>query len=66
MNPEKVSIYAVGDIMPRRPNSESLFEPALPTLKQADILFGQLEVTLSDRGEPQLHHLARDVPQSAR
>ena len=39
MNPSEVSIYAVGDVIPDRPNPESLFELALPSLKQADILF---------------------------
>ncbi len=55
MNPEKVSIYAVGDVVPDRPNPESLFELALPTLKQADILFGQLEANLSEKGDTQLY-----------
>ncbi len=55
MNPEKVSIYAVGDVTPDRPNPESLFELVLPTLKKADILFGQLDANLSEKGEPQLH-----------
>ncbi len=54
MNPEKASIYAVGDVLPDRPNSESLFQLALPTLKEADILFGQLEANLSEKGEPQM------------
>jgi len=54
MNPEKVSIYAVGDVIPDRPNPESLFELAAPTLKAADILFGQLEAPLTNKGEPQL------------
>ncbi|MBI2989536.1 MAG: CapA family protein, partial [Deltaproteobacteria bacterium] len=54
MNPAEVSIYAVGDVIPNRPNPESLFELALPPLKQADILFGQLEIPLSEKGEPQM------------
>src|SRR5262245_15706536 len=54
MNPEKVSIYAVGDVIPDRPNPESLFELAAPILKAADILFGQLEAPLTNKGEPQL------------
>ncbi|MFC1987445.1 CapA family protein [Chloroflexota bacterium] len=53
MNPSKLSIYAVGDTKPNRPNSESLFELALPTLKKADILYGQLEYPLSEKGELQ-------------
>ena len=60
---EKISIYAVGDVTPDRPNPEKLFELALPTLKQADILFGQLEANLSEKGEPQtqIPH-ARSMP----
>ncbi len=54
MSPEKVSIYATGDVIPDRPNPERLFELALPTIKKADILFGQLEANLSEKGEPQL------------
>ncbi len=53
MNPEKLSIYATGDVLPDRPNPEYLFDLALPTLKEADILFGQLEAPLSEKGEPQ-------------
>ena len=55
MNPEKVSFYATGDIIPDHPNPQWLFELALPTIKKADILFGQLEANLSEKGEPQTH-----------
>ncbi len=55
MNPEEVSIYATGDVELDWPNPESLFEPTLPSVKQADILFGQLEANLSEKGEPQLY-----------
>ncbi len=54
MNTNKLSIYAVGDTKLTHPNPESLFELALPTLKQADIRFGQLECVLSDKGEHQV------------
>ncbi len=54
MNSGKVSVYAVGDIIPDWPNPESIVDLALPTLRQADILFGQLEPPLSEKGEPQL------------
>ncbi len=54
MNTDKISIYAVGDIVPERENPEFLFELTLPTLKEADILFGQLEIPLSEKGEPQV------------
>lgn len=62
MNPEKVSVYAVGDVIPDWPNPESLFELALPTLKEADVLFGQLESTLAKNAERQmLAYFARRI-----
>ncbi|MBI4332822.1 MAG: CapA family protein [Chloroflexi bacterium] len=54
MNQAKVSLYAVGDFLARRENPESLFALAAPTLKQADILFGQTENVFSDRA-PEMH-----------
>jgi poly-gamma-glutamate capsule biosynthesis protein CapA/YwtB (metallophosphatase superfamily) len=63
MNENTVTILAHGDVLPDRPSPEYLFELVLPTLKQADILFGQLEAPLSDKGEPQLHMApVRKVP----
>ncbi|MBI2859850.1 MAG: CapA family protein [Chloroflexi bacterium] len=50
---EKLNLYAVGDVTPDHPTPEFLFELAKPTLKQADILFGHLEVNLSQSGRPQ-------------
>ncbi len=50
----KVSVYAVGDTRPNWPTPETLFELSLPTLRQADILFGNLEAVLSEKGESQL------------
>ncbi|MFC1987290.1 CapA family protein [Chloroflexota bacterium] len=55
MNANKLSIYAVGDTNPNRPNPEYLFELAFPALKQADILFGQLETPISEAGMPKLN-----------
>ncbi|MFH1087535.1 MAG: CapA family protein, partial [Chloroflexota bacterium] len=54
MRADKVSLYAVGDVIPGRPQPEYLFELAMPTLKQADILFGQLETPLSEKGDLQV------------
>lgn len=65
-NSEKVSIYAVGDVIPERPNPEALFELAVPTLKDADILFGQLEAPLTDKGTPQLQAFPEGEPQMQR
>jgi poly-gamma-glutamate capsule biosynthesis protein CapA/YwtB (metallophosphatase superfamily) len=47
MHPETISVYGVGDIVPDCEDPESLFKLALPTLRDADILFGQLEVSLA-------------------
>ncbi len=60
MSPEKIAVCAVGDVIPDTipdwPNPESFFELAQPTLKQADILFGQLEANLSEKGDPEPHY----------
>ncbi len=45
-----VSLYAVGDTAVSRANPESAFEPTLSVLNEPDILFGQLEVSLSQKG----------------
>jgi poly-gamma-glutamate synthesis protein (capsule biosynthesis protein) len=57
MHPEKLSVHAVGDIIPDCADPESLFALALPTLKEADILFGQLEVAFTrDASGLQMHN----------
>jgi len=49
--------------VPDWPNPESLFALALPSLKQADILFGQLECNLAASAERQMQaYHARRVP----
>ncbi len=55
MTTEKLSIYGVGDVHPNREDPESIFALAAPTLKEADILFGQMEVILSERSAPQMY-----------
>ncbi|MBI4330846.1 MAG: CapA family protein [Chloroflexi bacterium] len=55
MNSDKVSVFAVGDVVPDWPNPESLFELAVPALRRADILFGQLEAPFSGKGSLQKH-----------
>lgn len=52
---ETVSLYAVGDVCVIREDPESIYALAQPKLKEADILFGQLETTISDRGSPAVH-----------
>ena len=46
---EKVTICAVGDIVPNRKEPESLFILAAPYMKQGDIVFGQLESVITDK-----------------
>jgi hypothetical protein len=59
MNSAKLSVHAVGDIIPDCADPESLFALALPTLKDADILFGQLEVAFTkDASGLQMHNYA--------
>jgi len=63
VNSENVSIYAVGDIRPDWPNPESIVEMelVLPIFKEADILFGNLESPLSDKGERQVCNSGRKI-----
>jgi len=51
-NQDKVSIYAVGDVAVTRDNPESAFSYTAPVLNEPDVLFGQLEATLSQKGTP--------------
>jgi poly-gamma-glutamate capsule biosynthesis protein CapA/YwtB (metallophosphatase superfamily) len=57
MSQNKISIQAVGDIVPDCDDPFALFALAMPTLKRADILFGQMEVPFtSDGGGLQMHN----------
>ncbi len=47
-----LSVYAVGDVCVNREDPESIFALTSSTLNQADIVFCQLETTLSERGTP--------------
>ncbi len=46
---EMVTLYAVGDIGPKRECSERVFELSAPILRKGDIVFGQFERILSGR-----------------
>lgn len=50
-----LTLLAVGDLMINRPKPASAFEKVRPILKQADILLGNQEVPVSDRGEPAIY-----------
>lgn len=47
-----ITLHAVGDVAPRRPDPAEIFAGVGGKLSEADLLFGQLECPLSDRGEP--------------
>ncbi len=66
--PEDIVFYAVGDIAPDRPDPETIFEHVSGMLNQADIVFGQLEAVLSERGTvlPQARVPCRGKPAIAR
>jgi hypothetical protein len=55
-NKKEISLVAVGDIHPDRPNPDEAFDLARPMLTNADITFGQLEGVCTARGTlmPQL------------
>lgn len=48
----KVTIHAVGDIVPSKGRGEFLLAQAAPVIKKADIAFCQLEVAFSERSVP--------------
>ncbi|MBI4331111.1 MAG: CapA family protein [Chloroflexi bacterium] len=62
MNQETISLHAVGDVLFRRENPESFFSQVGPTLKRADILFGQTENIFAAKGAPQMHVAGSSVP----
>ena len=47
-----LTILAVGDVAPNREDPPSLFQHCMAPFVAADIVFGQMEVPLSDRGAP--------------
>src|SRR6476660_1567822 len=63
MSAEDLSLYAVGDVRPDWPNPDSIVEMelVLPIFKQADILFGNLESPISDKGERQVCNSGRKI-----
>lgn len=44
MGTDPVTVMAVGDLTPSRPDPDSLFAPTTDALRSADIAFGQLEI----------------------
>jgi hypothetical protein len=66
MVPETL-LLAVGDVAPRRPDPDSMFSRVKTHLQRADVVFGQLETTLSERGAPvpQTRLAMRSAPATA-
>ena len=54
---DKVLLCAVGDIHPDRENPDEVFDLARPILREADITFGHLEGTYTEKGTLQIHRL---------
>ena len=58
----ELTLFAVGDVSPRRQDPESLLALVAPAFKnQADIRYCNLEETLSERGEFQLDAPGLDI-----
>jgi poly-gamma-glutamate capsule biosynthesis protein CapA/YwtB (metallophosphatase superfamily) len=55
---KSISLCAVGDLHPDRPNLDEIFDLVRPTLMEADITFGHLVGVISDRSalQPALGH----------
>src|SRR5262249_9084649 len=49
---DPITLLAVGDISPNRNDPPSIFRGCRDVLHSADIVFGQLEAAMSDRGAP--------------
>jgi Bacterial capsule synthesis protein PGA_cap len=60
-------LLATGDLGPERDDAESLFTAVRGELNAGDIVFGQLEMNLTERGVrmPQARHTARTSPAAA-
>ncbi len=63
-----MKLFAVGDIAPRRDDPGAIFEGCRAVLGAGDIVFGQIESVLSDRGSPlpQARLAMRSEPAAAR
>jgi poly-gamma-glutamate capsule biosynthesis protein CapA/YwtB (metallophosphatase superfamily) len=65
---EDIVLYAVGDIAPDREDPASIFQHVAGLLTAGDVVFGQLEAVLSERGTPmpQARLPCRGHPSTAR
>jgi poly-gamma-glutamate synthesis protein (capsule biosynthesis protein) len=59
---DEVSIFAVGDVAVTRNNPASAFSHTAPVLNKPDIMFGQLEATLSQKGSAKTESAQKPHP----
>jgi poly-gamma-glutamate capsule biosynthesis protein CapA/YwtB (metallophosphatase superfamily) len=62
-----IRFTAVGDVGPERDDVDTLFEKVAADIREADVAFMQLEMTLTERGQrvPQTKHTSRTSPEAA-
>src|SRR5919199_4951344 len=58
-----VTLYAVGDVILAEPEPDRFFELVAPTLRQADVVVGQVEVPYTRRPNPNRPEIIRDPGQ---
>lgn len=52
---DDIVLYGVGDVAPHRAQLDEMFKYVAPIFRKGDIVFGNLEESLSDRGSPSPH-----------
>lgn len=60
LSSQDITLYAVGDVGPERPDPDSIFRHVKDVIRQGDVTFAQLEVNLSKRGAGGIKENARD------
>ena len=60
LSTQDITLYAVGDVGPERPDPGSIFRHVTDVIREGDVTFAQLEVNLSKRGAGGIKENARD------
>jgi Bacterial capsule synthesis protein PGA_cap len=63
VNQKQVTLLAVGDLILSEPDPDRFFELVSPTLQQADVVVGQVEVPYTRRPNPNRPEIIRDPSQ---
>src|SRR5689334_3565791 len=63
MTSNHVSLLAVGDLILSEPRPDRFFELVTPTLRQADVVVGQVEVPYTRKPNPTRPEIIRDPSQ---